>query len=459
MIVFITSALMVRRDELIVGEFIPSPFLAVRRLAVGLASAAVLFSIFWVALAKDANSKILEHQASYRAHGVAAIIDDLQTEAKPGEAQAYLWLLAAGEELTLDPTSPADRPAHRSYWLESGADDEERHQVERLLKRQAPSLELAKKAVVSAAHMNLVPLKPGEINPPDRDQIDTVVHLVLLRSELHHQTGDDDGFLQDIADLFQLARILESRHLVVDHAEALAVMNSVIENLLEAVPELQAQAPDHPHGFTDQSARAVIGLLLDDEDYQDDLRLSLQRERAYDMFRIDQLCAKHPLMSPMLHLQAATLLDAEDNMLTAVGVGVRPYPAVQDILSPWEATFESRWTKSGLLLMGDLLTACEEGIGGVVVEHYSTMNQRHAAAVCLAIHVFREEHDGHLPKRLAELVPVYLPRLPFDPFSPTGASFIYVPERRLFYSVGQDRVDGGGSTKDIVFPLEPPASE
>ncbi len=62
----------------------------------------------------------------------------------------------------------------------------------------------------------------------------------------------------------------------------------------------------------------------------------------------------------------------------------------------------------------------------------------------LALRAYHLEHNAY-PQRLEELVPVYLPRLPEDPFATKG-SFAYRPAgaRYVLYSVGPDRKDDGG---------------
>ncbi len=61
----------------------------------------------------------------------------------------------------------------------------------------------------------------------------------------------------------------------------------------------------------------------------------------------------------------------------------------------------------------------------------------------VALRGYRLEKGG-LPERLEELVPDYLPELPLDPFS--GRPLVYRKTRDgyLLYSLGADRIDGGG---------------
>jgi hypothetical protein len=97
--------------------------------------------------------------------------------------------------------------------------------------------------------------------------------------------------------------------------------------------------------------------------------------------------------------------------------------------------------------------------------HWSVIAERRAAAMALGLRLYALDHDGHLPARLEELVPGYIPALPTDPFT-EGLPFCYQPElpAPILYSVGVNGRDDGGdgaqkpgtaNPADIVFPLAP----
>jgi hypothetical protein len=65
-----------------------------------------------------------------------------------------------------------------------------------------------------------------------------------------------------------------------------------------------------------------------------------------------------------------------------------------------------------------------------------------ATAVWLAIKAYEME-KGKLPDSLKELVPMYLPEVPKDPFD--GKPIRYSKEKKIIYSVGPDLIDSGGS--------------
>jgi hypothetical protein len=60
--------------------------------------------------------------------------------------------------------------------------------------------------------------------------------------------------------------------------------------------------------------------------------------------------------------------------------------------------------------------------------------------LALALRAYRVD-KGRLPENLDALVPEYVPAIPRDL---DGQSFRYSARREILYSVGDDRLDGGG---------------
>ena len=99
--------------------------------------------------------------------------------------------------------------------------------------------------------------------------------------------------------------------------------------------------------------------------------------------------------------------------------------------------------------------------------HFRALARRRMAATALAIRLYELDH-GTRPEELEQLVPVYLPAVPFDPFSADERPLVYLPEAEhpRLYTVGPDEEDDGGfyftdpngefnrSYDDIVFFLD-----
>jgi len=74
--------------------------------------------------------------------------------------------------------------------------------------------------------------------------------------------------------------------------------------------------------------------------------------------------------------------------------------------------------------------------------------------VGLALAGYANGHGGALPATLEELAPTYIDAIPADPM--TGRPFLYDPQKRKVWSVGENLQDDGGDPKlDITIELEP----
>ena len=82
-----------------------------------------------------------------------------------------------------------------------------------------------------------------------------------------------------------------------------------------------------------------------------------------------------------------------------------------------------------------------------VQTHFIGLTERRIAAMRLAIRLFQIDHEGKYPQTLSELVPMYLPALPTDPFAADDKTFGYRASPIPFlYSVGINGKDEGGNT-------------
>jgi hypothetical protein len=125
--------------------------------------------------------------------------------------------------------------------------------------------------------------------------------------------------------------------------------------------------------------------------------------------------------------------------------------AVAALEAPDFATARQRmrqipWPMEAPLFTADFLTSLHaRGINseGCVFDHFRTLAQRRAAAVALAIRIYRADHDGAWPATLDVLALRYIPALPKDPFDPAGKPLRYLPlaGRQVIYSVGKDGLD------------------
>ena len=85
-----------------------------------------------------------------------------------------------------------------------------------------------------------------------------------------------------------------------------------------------------------------------------------------------------------------------------------------------------------------------------VVEAEAKMNMRfELQRLGFAIVAFKADKNK-LPSELSELVPNYLPELPVDQYAGDTMRFVTDGEQYLAYSIGPNRVDDGGATRNSV---------
>lgn len=109
-------------------------------------------------------------------------------------------------------------------------------------------------------------------------------------------------------------------------------------------------------------------------------------------------------------------------------------------------------------------------MGDRIKTNYELAVERRAAAIALAIRLYRFDHASQYPPKLEDLVPDYLPSIPRDAMASDGRPLGYRPNATppVVYSVGSNGKDDGGvgafqgrdarwkGSPDAVFPLEIP---
>lgn len=78
---------------------------------------------------------------------------------------------------------------------------------------------------------------------------------------------------------------------------------------------------------------------------------------------------------------------------------------------------------------------------------YRILATRQLLEIKLALQRFKHAED-RFPAKLEDLTPRYLNQLPVDPIS--GGSFLYLPERGVVYSVGENLMDNQATGDDLL---------
>jgi len=145
-----------------------------------------------------------------------------------------------------------------------------------------------------------------------------------------------------------------------------------------------------------------------------------------------------------------TDVEKQRKMLEDIDAGLKQLSAQSKDPKQWAlALLSGRAAKKqisdqfGRNMVGLLLPA----ISTAMAREHEAQTQSDLTQLAFAAAAYRSEH-GKLPEKLADLAPGYLAAVPRDVF--TGQPLIYRPEgnRLRIYSVGRNRTDDGGRTRE-----------
>jgi hypothetical protein len=313
---------------------------------------------------------------------------------------------------------------------------------------------------------------PPDWSAPGADiaLIPSITHLLSLLALANHVEGHDDRTLDLLCMVLELHRLSTpginrpADHEIATRLSGVASYQS--RGISIGLKLRDSQAPPDG-GATREQVNRLIGLLMDES-------------APFDGYRA-ALCAQ------AISVARAPLPNSSDAPLDLLARSEHA-----KFLSTFCAVIENAetvsWPAVSALTGGTIdppRTMLSGGKGAVrrgfradlwqsAFRHHRALTGRRAAAIALAIRLYRHDHDDHLPARLEDLVPDYLPHVPTDPFAPPGVPFRYLPEAEepCFYSVGYNGEDDGADIsggnlsglderrapwdrKDVVFRLRP----
>jgi hypothetical protein len=146
-------------------------------------------------------------------------------------------------------------------------------------------------------------------------------------------------------------------------------------------------------------------------------------------------------------LNDARLLLTRDSRMIEAARGARTWPAMSGAFpdSDYPAEVRRYW-----FLHMPAILFCRP-YDHTLKGHYWFVAAQRAAATVLAVRLDAVDHGGQRPARLEDLVPAYLPAVPMDPLADGDRPLGYRadPGNPILYSVGDDGIDQGGSTRPI----------
>ena len=281
-----------------------------------------------------------------------------------------------------------------------------------------------------------------------------------------HLRGDDAQFCERIAQLFRLARALDEMpvalvsHLVANGCDMMACRS--LQQLAQplSVDSSQGAATQPVHPATRRQLAQLISELLDDTPHKAAWKRAMAGERVLEIELADSIITgknigsasapvnnafpqhvvfKSYLFGPIVRGDICWM---SANVDKAIGARQAPdFPTATQLLGSEHAVTDAH---PYLHLVARILAPSFER---VLANDYRLLAERRATAALLAIRLFSIDHERRLPSRLDELVPTYLPAVPFDPMAQGGRTLRYLPRPSdpIVYSVGMDGVDDGGS--------------
>src|SRR5262249_41465802 len=244
-----------------------------------------------------------------------------------------------------------------------------------------------------------------------------------------HTTGDDAEAMESLMDIYHIADAADRQPFLVSHLVSIGIDALATHRLEILSPVLRIDDEAQR-----RRAQALIKLLLD-RTRQPAMVRSLEGERMGMVDIANVVARKGVLLRPMYQLDAIQMIRHMDPVLAdAVSPSYTAAMASQPPRGPWP---ESR-------LSGVISNLAVPSLNRALETDFRSRTEMALAAVCMAVRMYRVDHGDAFPPNLAALVPEYLPSVPVDPMSPTGAPLGYVlmnnGSRPVVYSIGSDQV-------------------
>jgi hypothetical protein len=255
-----------------------------------------------------------------------------------------------------------------------------------------------------------------------------------------HLRGDDALAVQRARDLIQLGRADGGIKSLIGRLVALGIQALCNDRLMCITPDLVIE--NDPTNRAAQGASAVsraavqslIHTLLDESNDTQNRTEAIDWERTYAHQNFRALRKPLFALGPLIDLsEARTLIQRKVDRLAVAA----PSESAATIIYQSNPT---RPLGSGATGFGQPKNppGSSPRWAGVYEDPFSWSFSRYVhvewirsadcrcAAIALAIRLYRVDHQGDWPATLAELVPIYLPAVPADPFAPTPSPIGYI---------------------------------
>lgn len=402
----------------------------------------------------ESHRRLDAEVAAIHARGEPVLQVDFLRAPVPDSENAAITLKAAFDSITL------------SQGLLDAADDESllHGGAGAYIRTQAPNITAGMSKARQLAHAarsqnRFVSVQRNPGNPVPLilaiEELITLERSLVLLAVVEQDAGKTDSAVEALRDAMHIANLTES-HPSLTNAHAVAsFMRRQIREACSSISDRLQLRPDDPAGER-EALRGLIDDLLDEAPMRAGLETTWIQQRA-DVYQAASQGAGGTLsgypmpgwtswLAPLFRMDGARMIH-EYTLATAASRGANDFPTASAATAP-----TADWRQ--LTVAGEVAHVLRQMMSRdfrrIVADEFEAIADQRVTAMRLAITLYRAEHNGALPDRLAQLVPDYLPSLPSDPFAADGRPFGFRRESApMLYSVGHDGIDGQG---DITLP-------
>lgn len=256
-------------------------------------------------------------------------------------------------------------------------------------------------------------------------------------AEYQHLRGNDREALELMRDLFRQAEAITAEPLLISALVGMGIRELAQSTLMLIAPGLSNFETDSDNFATREQTRELIDRLLDEGADKRAWRSTLLTERVALFDTFNTTFAGSVILRPAYQLEYQREIQRFDASFAANEADT--WPAARDAFRARNPPHRRQNART--IGINSALSTLRSPTDGVIRINYRFRLGSRVAAVSLAAQLFRHDH-GRWPATLEELVPVYLPDVPRDPFATDGGPlrYVMVGDRPIVYSAGEDGV-------------------
>jgi hypothetical protein len=409
---------------------------------------ALLAFLFWRwQLRQNIDAQI----AGIKAEGLPLNWDDLAKwpVVIPDDENAAFTYLEAIDRLAPGPTPNSDG----IYFLRQTLSDKQRAEFGWAVATNLPALEMLDEVSNAARCRYPIDYQDGvNAQLPHLAGLKEMAVLLAYDAVLKAEVSNTQAASKDIQSSLKLSQSLNDEPILISQFTSAAILNiscDSLEGVLARQPLSDGQLSQLQLQFTQAEApnRFLTGMISDRALYNEYIRLAQD-----DVRKMIQISNKNspaddqtevPRRNPGAGWRLIGFWERDRNfyleaMATNISL-IQQGPPASLLLSDVDDQISQQARKGFYIFSSMMLPA----MSGVAKRDASNRANLRAAIATLAVERWCLAHHGTLPGSLGDLVPVYLPSVPIDPFNGKPLLYKKLPKGYCIYSVGPNLKDDG----------------